>query len=193
VWSAPPLPVSDAGDVEPSIAPIVDRIGPPISTTPWSPDLVAQTLEILTVFRREEELFCLTPIHAQSLRVGLAKSEQPGDHVLRALAWYPLAVHLVHSTSWRFEQGDVVLTYVAVVDEPERLPRESLVAVPVARTELARGGATGAPGSIEVAQVLEHALRHLAWLLRDDPVVGAALADWAGALRDYVPEPFRAL
>jgi hypothetical protein len=193
VWSAPPLPVSDAGDVEPSIAPIVDRIGPPISTTPWSPDLVAQTLEILTVFRREEELFCLTPIHAQSLRVGLAKSEQPGDHVLRALAWYPLAVRLVHSTSWRFEQGDVVLTYVAVVDEPERLPRESLVAVPVARTELARGGATGAPGSIEVAQVLEHALRHLAWLLRDDPVVGAALADWAGALRDYVPEPFRAL
>jgi len=194
VWWAPPLPVSDAGDdAEPSIAPIVDRIGPPISTTPWSPDLVAQTLEILTVFRRDDQLFCLKPIHAESLRVGLAKDEQPGDHVLRALAWYPLAPRLVHSTSWRFEQGDVVLTYIAVVDEPETLPPESLVAVPVGRADLARGGATGAPGSIEVAQVLEHALRHLAWLLRDDPVVGAALADWDGALRDYVPEPFRAL
>ena len=115
MWWAPPLPVSDAGDdAEPSIAPIVDRIGPPISTTPWSPDLVAQTLEILTVFRRDDQLFCLKPIHAESLRVGLAKDEQPGDHVLRALAWYPLAPRLVHSTSWRFEQGDVVLTYVAV-------------------------------------------------------------------------------
>lgn len=186
--------MSDAGgEAEPSIAPLVDRIGPPISSTPWSPDLVAQTLEILTVFRRGDELFCLNPIHAESLRVGLAKDEQPGDHVLRALAWYPLAPRLVHSTSWRFEQGDVVLTYVAVVDEPKTLPPESLVAVSVARAELARGGATGAPGSIHVAQVLEHALRHLAWLVRDDPAVGEALAGWEGALRDYVPEPFRTL
>ena len=86
MWLVLPLPVSDAGgDSEPPIAPIVDRIGPPISTTPWSPDLVAQTLEILTVFRREDRLFCLTPIHAESLR-GEEHAVEAGEEE-DALAW----------------------------------------------------------------------------------------------------------
>jgi hypothetical protein len=40
---------------------------------------------------------------------------------------------------------------------------------------------------------LEHALRHLSWLVGDDPVVAEELRDWAGTLRSYEPEPFRAL
>jgi hypothetical protein len=40
--------------------------------------------------------------------------------------------------------------------------------------------------------VVEHGLRHLAWLVRDDPVVAEALTGgWAAALSGYVPEPFR--
>jgi hypothetical protein len=59
--------------------------------------------------------------------------------------------------------------------------------------ELARGDATAPPGRIDVEQVLEHALRHLAWLVKDDPAVTAELASWAGVLESYEPEPFRAL
>ena len=40
--------------------------------------------------------------------------------------------------------------------------------------------------------MIEHALRHLRWLLDDDEVVRRALPDWAPALEDYQPEPFRA-
>jgi hypothetical protein len=41
---------------------------------------------------------------------------------------------------------------------------------------------------------VEHGLRHLAWLAKDDPVVAAELpAGWQPILADYVPEPFRNL
>ncbi len=50
------------------------------------------------------------------------------------------------------------------------------------------------PREIAWGQVVEHGLRHLAWLVRDDPVVAAELPPpWVSALAGYVPEPFRAL
>jgi hypothetical protein len=63
----------------------------------------------------------------------------------------------------------------------------------VARAELARGDATGPPEAIGVAAVIEHGLRHLAWLVHDDPAIAEALSDWTGALSSYQAEPFRAL
>jgi hypothetical protein len=96
---------------------------------------------------------------------------------------------LVHSTSWRRARGAVVLSFV-VVNSEDQAPQ--LVGVPISRSELARSGATHAARSIAAAQVLEHGLRHLAWLAREDEVVMAALSDgWKRALADYVPEPFR--
>jgi hypothetical protein len=99
----------------------------------------------------------------------------------------------VHSTSWRHEEARIILTYVAVVDPPTGLPDESLIRLPIERTDLARGAATAAPEAIGVAQVIEHALRHLSWLARDDPEVSVALSDWRAVLDDYQPEPFRPL
>jgi hypothetical protein len=98
---------------------------------------------------------------------------------------------LVHSTSWRQARGGVVLTFVAVME----LARVAeLGRVPVQRAELARGQATTAPEEIPAAPVIEHGLRHLAWLVKDDPVVERELpAEWHEALVDYVPEPFRHL
>lgn len=65
---------------------------------------------------------------------------------------------------------------------------------PVGRAGLARSAARAAPADIAADQVLEHALRHLAWLAQDDPVVRDELSDaWRDALRAYVPEPFQAL
>src|SRR5439155_806454 len=96
---------------------------------------------------------------------------------------------VVHSTSWRHEESLIILTYVAVVSLPSSLPPDSLVAMPVRRAELARGEAMSAPKSIGVEAVLEHALRHLSWLIRDDPAVMTALAGWQEVLAGFEPEP----
>lgn len=172
---------------------LVREVGPPISTVPWSPDFVAQTLEVLPVAMRDGRIFWLKPVHADSLRVGLGASARPADVVLDVMKWYPLEPVVVHSTSWRHEEGRVILTYVAVVQPPESLPPDSLAELPVGRAELARGEAMAAPKSIGVEAVLEHALRHLSWLVKDDPAVMQALAAWKDVLAAFQPEPFRAL
>jgi hypothetical protein len=89
-----------------------------------------------------------------------------------------------------------VLTYLAVLpSKPGRdLESTGFEAVAVARTELARGTARAAPAEIGVAQVVEHGLRHLSWLSRDDPAVRRELsAGWLELVDRYQPEPFRAL
>jgi hypothetical protein len=98
---------------------------------------------------------------------------------------------LVHSTSWRRARGAVVLSFV-VVNSEDQAPH--LAGIPISRVELARSGATSAAQTIAAAQVLEHGLRHLAWLSREDPVVMTVLnEDWKQVLADYRPEPFRNL
>jgi hypothetical protein len=168
-------------------------MGPPISTVAWSAEFVAQTLEVLAICVRDDQLFWLKPLHADSLRVGLSPTAKPGEVVLDVLKWYPLVPLVVHSTSWRHEEGRIVLTYVAAVVPPGNLPPDSLGTIPVTRAEIARGGAMAPPTAIGVEAVLEHALRHLSWLVRDDPAIETALADWKPQLADFTPEPFRAL
>jgi hypothetical protein len=168
-------------------------MGPPISSVAWSPLFVAQTIEVLAIGLRRQKPFWLKPLHAESLRVGLPATADPGQLVVDVMGWYPLVPRVVHSTSWRHEDARVILTYVAVVEPPERLPPDSLVELPVARAELARGDATRPPEAIGVSAVIEHALRHLAWLVRDDPAIAGALSDWRDVLNGYQAEPFRAL
>jgi hypothetical protein len=177
---------------EPPAEPVVE-LGPPISDVAWSPELSTQSLEVLIVSLEEGSPVWLKPVHADSLRVGLPASARPGDVVLETLGWYTLAPRVVHSTSWRHEEGRVVLSYVAVVEPPSSLPDGTLVPTPVGRADLARGDATAPPREIGVLQVIEHALRHLSWLVQDDPAIGEALPDWRELLERYQPEPFRAL
>lgn len=175
------------------IEPLVEAMGPPISSVAWSPQFVAQTLEVLPVGLEDGALFWMKPIHADSLRVGLGPSATPADTVLDVLKWYPLEPLVVHSTSWRHEDGRVILTYVAAIAPPHELPADSLVQVPVQRAELARGEAMAAPKTIGVDAVIEHALRHLSWLIKDDPAVMTTLVEWKQALATFEPEPFREL
>jgi len=172
---APPLPI---------VAPIIEA--------PWSADFVAQTLEVFIVCRSPSGLANLRPVHAASLRLAMGVGREPAELVLAAVARYELRPIVVHSTSWRSEPGRIVLSYVAAVEAPAAVS-PFLVAEPVARADLARGDATAAPTSIGTLQVLEHALRHLSWLVRDDPTVRVALAAWMPDLDAYVPEPFRNL
>jgi hypothetical protein len=119
----------------------------------------------------------------------------PGDHpvtvvdrIVRDVVGTP---RLVHSTSWRRDRDAVILSFVVVIDEEAVGPMASR---PVARAELARSDATAAPRDIATDQVVEHGLRHLAWLAEDDPVVRGELSPaWIAALASYVPEPFRNL
>jgi len=178
---------------KPPIQTLIDTIGPPISSQPWSPSFTAQTLEVLPVGMSDGALFWIKPMHADSLRVGLPPSATPADVVLDVLKWYPLAPIVVHSTSWRHEEGRIILTYIAVVARPSALPPDSLTITPVSRAQIARGEAMAAPKSIGVDAVLEHALRHLSWLVRDDASVMQALSEWKHVLADYQPEPFRSL
>ncbi len=98
---------------------------------------------------------------------------------------------LVHSTSWRRSRGSVILSFVVVIDEGQAQHLEGL---PIARADLARSGATQAPMSIATAQVIEHGLRHLSWLVHDDPTVQAVLSPaWIEVLAGYAPEPFQQL
>jgi hypothetical protein len=83
----------------------------------------------------------------------------------------------------------VILTFVVVIGDGQA---PELAGLPIERAELARNSATAAPTAIAAAQVVEHGLRHLAWLAHEDPVVKATLsAEWKDYLEGYVPEPFQ--
>ncbi len=121
--------------------------------------------------------------------IEVGADDDPVDVVARLsrnLMGQPL---LVHSTSWRRARGGVILSFV-VVNSEKQAP--NMVGIPIGRTELARSEATTAAKMIATNQVLEHGLRHLAWLAKDDEVVKKTLSDdWKRVLDGYVPEPFR--
>lgn len=147
--------------------------------------------EVYVVQLRDGTIELTGPCGAEAWLLELGSTDHPVevvDRIVRDVVGDPI---LVHSTSWRRDRGAVILSFVVVVDTTLR---EDMEAVPVRRAELARSEATAAPRAIAQGQVLEHALRHLAWLVADDPVVAVALSDgWARALAAYTPEPFRAL
>lgn len=115
----------------------------------------------------------------------------PHEAIVDAVAGLGLTPFMVHSTSWRVVGRMLLLTFLVTVEPPWDLPAAYEVEL-VARAELARGGPTGPPQQVHLSQVVEHGLRHLAWLVREDEAIHQALADWSRALREYEPEPFRA-
>ena len=150
-------------------------------------------VEVFPVLLSGGAISWLRPVGRPPLQARAGAGAQPGDAAIQAVGSFGLSPRLVHSTSWRTESDHVVLTYLAVLRDGVAIPSE-LEAVPAARTDLARGSATGPPPEIRTDHVVEHALRHLAWLSRDDPVVRRELSTgWRLALASYVPEPFRSM
>ena len=167
------------------------QLAPPLTDVAWSSAFVAQSLEALFVCLRDDGAHHLRPVHAPTLRLGWGPDHEPGRIVVDTATRYGLSPLLVHSTSWRHEGDRLILTYVAAVAPPDEVTAY-LTEEPVIRADLARGDALGPPTDIGVAQVIEHAFRHLAWLVSDDAVVGETLAEWKAFLHSYEPEPFRA-
>jgi hypothetical protein len=149
-----------------------------------------QAIEVLPVLLREGRLLALRPECADSFVIGWPAGAQPEEVAAQALRALGLEPSVLHSTSWRHVGPEVVLTYLAVV-EPSAATPPSWALASIGRAELARGEALAPPVAIGVEQVQEHALRHLAWLLREDPAIAASLPDWPPYLTGYAPEPFR--
>ncbi len=148
-------------------------------------------LEIFIVFVKKRQAYVSGPCGPDAWLIETVPESHPmtvvGETVRRVVG-DPL---LVHSTSWRWQGESVVLSFLAVV-EPDLLGDYQARAYGGA--ELARGGATKAPEAIGTDQVLEHALRHLAWLAEDDPTVAGTLPeDWHHVLERFVPAPFQHL
>lgn len=143
--------------------------------------------EVFVVFERERQIFLGGPDGPQAWLIETHGAENPMEEVRRTAAGLLPDLLLLHSTSWRWEGSAVVLTFIAVVGEAAEVSRPV-----VPDQELARGSATEAPKKVEGDQVLAHALRHLAWLAREDPVVRSELNDqWQQALSSYVPATFQ--
>ena len=156
----------------------------------WDVDSPVQA-EVFVVWLDGDRIALTGPDGPQPWLLQLGPTEHPVevvDRIVRDTVGSPI---LVHSTSWRRDRDAVILSFVVVI------PRDlvgSMASVPVERAQLARSEATAAPRAIATAAVMEHRIRHLAWLAQDDPVVAAELPEaWKPVLADYVPEPFRAL
>lgn len=158
--------------------------------TAWDVEGPVQA-EVFVVWLNGDTLELTGPCGAAPWILELAATDHPVevvDRIVRDVVGDPL---LVHSTSWRRDRDAVLLSFVVVID-PDLV--HDMDSRPVARTDLARSEATVAPRDIATDQVVEHALRHLAWLAEDDPVVRGELSPaWHEVLAAYGPEPFRNL
>lgn len=147
--------------------------------------------EVFLLWLEDGQIHMTGPCGPEAWYIELGSDDDPLDTVARLVRSNVGEPIVVHSTSWRRSRDAVILSFVAVIGAD--LGR-GMASAPVQRAELARNAAAEAPVQIETTQVVEHGLRHLAWLVREDPIVGNELAgDWAGVLRDYVPQPFRHL
>jgi hypothetical protein len=148
-------------------------------------------LEAIVLARSVDGIRHLFPHGRETVEAMWDPDLDPAEAIVDAVAALGLAPVMVHSTSWRVVDRRVVLTFLVAIDAPGGLP-PGIDAESVARADLARGHATGPPAEVHISHVVEHGLRHLAWLLREDGAIAAALPSWADALAAYEPEPFRA-
>jgi hypothetical protein len=111
----------------------------------------------------------------QQVRARLARTFPP--------ATTGVAASVIHSTSWRYEAGRLILTYLVYTGAltPATPTARS---VPLGELALARSGDPTAPHPPQITphHVLAHGLRHLRFLAQTDRTVRAALRADPGTL-----------
>lgn len=137
----------------------------------------------------------------RTTRRDLRDNEHP-DAAARRLAGFiggrPPDGGILHSTSWRFTAGQIVLTYAAL---PDPDPSTAAVLHPPAPPARSTDPLAPSPPRLEQADVVAHACRHLAFLNHTDPTVTAAgrrnpelwklLDRYRPAVAGRLPEPPR--
>jgi hypothetical protein len=149
------------------------------------------SLEAIVLYLDDEGIRHVYPHGLETVRSPWEPDLDPAESIVDAVARLGVSPVMVHSTSWRVVGREIVLTFIVVIEPPAELPETYEVEL-VARVELARGHPTGPPPSVHLSQVVEHGLRHLAWLVEGDASIHEALPAWAQALATYEREPFRA-
>jgi hypothetical protein len=149
------------------------------------------SLEAVVLYLDDGGIRHLSPRGDQTVRAEWDPDLDPHEVIVDAVAGLGLIPIMVHSTSWRVVRQQILLTFLVVVEPPRDIPATFEVQ-DVTRAQLARGRATGPPPEVHLSQVVEHGLRHLAWLVRGDEVIYEALAGWSRTLSRYEPQPFRA-
>jgi hypothetical protein len=149
------------------------------------------SLEAVVLYVHDDGIRTVCAGGRETLHVAWDPDLDPHEAVVDAVAAIPLTPLMVHSTSWRAVGSAIVVTFLVVVERPTAVPAGCTTDL-VARVDLARGLAIGPPAAVRHSQVVEHGLRHLAWLLREDGAIRDALDGWRAVLTDYEPEPFRA-
>lgn len=143
--------------------------------------------EVFVVFEEGTEIYLTGPDGPRPWLIETHGRENPMEEIRRTATSLLPDMFLLHSTSWRWEGTAVVLTFIAAVAKgtgESRLLSDA--------REIARGSPTAPPAEIESDQVLHHALRHLAWLGREDEAVRDSLSGgWREALSKYVPATFQ--
>jgi len=157
---------------------------------PWGTEGPVQA-EVFVVRLRGDRLELTGPCGPEAWYIESHPDDDPMEVVNRLATNLMGPPLLVHSTSWRRGAGGVILSFLVVVGDDQA---SDLASVPIGRADLARNTATEGATAIATSQVVEHALRHVAWLAQDDAAVQAALSPaWLAVLAGYVPEPFRHL
>src|SRR4051794_13830749 len=128
--------------------------------------------EVFVVWLNGDHIELSGPCGAAPWYLELPRADHPVEVVEQLVEAALGRPRLVHSTSWRRDRDAVILSFIVVVHAAQVADLDS---IPIHRTELARSAATTAPADIASMQVLEHGLRHLAWLAHDDRVVAAEL------------------
>ncbi len=142
--------------------------------------------EVFVLWSVEGTIACVSGDGPEPLRVPLDASVDPLETIEEVVRTEFGDPYFVHSTSWRHVGHAVVLTFVAVVEAERVGDRTFCVVLP---TDLPRPNGTAEIGT---AHVLEHAMRHLAWLAAADPQTRIRLPQgWPEALDGYEAEPFR--
>jgi hypothetical protein len=97
------------------------------------------------------------------------------DDLAVALAGLTLCIPgaFLHSTSWRYEDGAIVLSYAALPD-PVRLATRPVDADAMV---VSASPLVPSPSAVRLDAVTAHACRHLALLLTTDPVAVEAAAE----------------
>jgi hypothetical protein len=114
------------------------------------------------------------------MRTAALVGDQHPDDLARDLAGLGTdPAGLLHSTSWRFRNNRVVLTYAAL---PDPAP-VGAVAVPVDGGAASDDPLAPAPARIRAGDVAAHACRHLAYLRHTDPLVAARATGAPGLWR----------
>lgn len=123
------------------------------------PDGPAVTVEVLVLRRTDDDHL--------AYRLVTATVVTPNTPDLTASGLVDGAT-LVHSTSWRHEQGSVVLTYVALPD-----PQPHLSATTLHEPSVVCSGhpLVPQPPVLHRHHVAAHAIRHLAYLLDHDEAI----------------------